>query len=190
MSVRSGMFNGLQQAQASRRASYEKEGHYIQMIDRVKADETRKNELFVAIEKRIVAVVEGAHKPGEQVTHMLMKKHDSFFPNIKQFLIAILGLSEERHDAADFESDMIAICEEEGEHANPLGQTFIEVENKDVMTKNNKPFTTINYKREVPPSEIQELLEEGEIDKTVFFKKVISEEDFNRLLAAEQQGAS
>lgn len=188
--IKAGMFSGLAKAQASRRASYEKPGHYIQMIERVKADKTRKDEYFLAIEKRIVIAVEGIHKTGEQVTHMMMKKHDSFLPNVKAFLADVLDINEESHNDEDFEQAMIDICEEEGDTANPLGQMFIEVENKDVMTKVNKPFTVINYKREVPAKEIAEYLADGDIDASIFYKKVINKDQFEALVAAEEAASA
>ena len=190
MSVKAGMFSGLAKATASRRASYEKPGHYIQMIERVKSDETRKNELFLAIEKRIVVAIEGVHTTGEQVTHMMMKKHDSFLPNVKAFLADILDINEESHSDEDFEQAMIDICCEEGETANPLGQMFIEVENQDVMTKANKPFTVINYKREVPAKEIAEYITDGDIDAALFYKKVINKDQFEALVAAEEAASA
>lgn len=181
MAAKTGMFSGLKAAKASIRATYERPGHYIQMIRGVKAGKNRNKEDFLAIEKVVVAAVEGTHTPGEDVTHLMMPKHDSFLANVKAFIENVLEINDSDYSAEELEEAMEDICGD----SNPMAGTFIEVVNHDIMTKADKPFTIVSYKREVPASEIKELLAEGDIDAAKFYQKVIPEKDFNVLLKDE-----
>lgn len=181
MAVKTGMFKNLRQAKATIRANYERPGHYIQLINRVKADVSRKKEGFVVIEKTIVAAVEGKHTIGETVSHMMMEKHDSFLGNIKAFLLNVLSINEDDFSDEEMEEAMEDICGE----GNPLGGTFVEVENRDTTTKAGGTFTVINYKREVPASEVADLIAGGEIDAEKFYRKVMPQKELEALVANE-----
>lgn len=148
------MFGGIQAAKASMDSNYEKAGQYLERIDAVRVDISRKQESFVAIEKTVIYVIDNAdgrgHRVGEQVTHMLMQKHDPFLPNMKAFIAAACSMASEQIT----EANAMEVCGP----SQPLTGTVVEVSNRQIQTRNNQPFTAINYKREVPPAELIQML--------------------------------
>ncbi len=144
------MFTGIAAAKAKMDANYEAPGHYLERIDRVKIDVTRGQDAFVAIEKTIVHVYDNddgkGHKVGENVTHMMMQKHDSFLPNMKAFIAAACSM-----DAAQITPEnAMQVCGP----VQPLAGTVVECKNRSIMTKKQQPFTLIIYQREVPAAEL------------------------------------
>lgn len=148
------MFTGIQQAKAKMDANYERAGRYLERIDRVRVDISRKQETYLAIEKTVICIIDGddakGHKKGEQITHMLMQKHDMFLPNMKAFIAAACSMNSEE------------ITEENAKEVcgpiQPLTGTVVECHNRMVQTRANQPFTAINYMREVPAAELLQML--------------------------------
>lgn len=157
------MFSGIQQARAKMDANYERTGHYLERIDRVRVDISRKQETFIAIEKTIVFVMDDddgkGHKKGEQITHMLMQKHDMFLPNVKAFIAASLSMEANQIT----EAEGMAVCGVD----QPLTGTVLECQNKMIQTKAGHPFTAITYRRDVPASELLQSLPPN--DQETFF---------------------
>ncbi|MFG0316801.1 MAG: hypothetical protein ACF8XB_05975 [Planctomycetota bacterium JB042] len=164
------LFKGIGDAKASYGAEYERVGHYIQRLDRLKAGENRAKEGFLAIEKTVLYVYpdtlqrwenEGKpqdfrpHVAGDEISHLLMRKHDSFLANVKGFFARVLGCPEEEVtlDAC------AAACDEE----QPMAGYLVEVRSRNQITRKNTNFTKIDYVRAVPPSELKELLPADEI---------------------------
>jgi len=154
---------GLKDAKASLDSNWEKAGHYLQRIDFVKMDDTRKSGVGLFVEKTIIHVFDDddgdGHKVGESPCHSMWTKHDSFLGNVKAFLSKILGLPE--NDVT--EENFYAILDDD----QPLCGTYIEVKNRIIETRASKPFTKINYQREVPAIELAEILSDDE--KEAFF---------------------
>lgn len=144
------MFSGIAAAKAKMDANYEAPGHYLERIDRVKIDVTRDNSAFVAVEKTVIHIYDNddgkGHKKGEQITHMLMQKHDSFLPNMKAFIAAACSMEAEQITPENAQQ----VCGV----SQPLAGTVVECKNRTIMTKKQQPFTLIIYQREVPPSEL------------------------------------
>lgn len=149
-------FKGISAARARIDANYERAGSYWQVITSIKLDKSRKSEVFFAIEKTVVRVLDEriadqppgkkGHPVGESICHMMMAKHDSFLGNVKAFIANTMGL-----DAADItEEHASQVCDS----SQPLTGTVVEVESRSTTTRAGNPFTAINYRREVPPEEV------------------------------------
>lgn len=164
-----GMFTGVEDAKASFDAVYVNVGHYILRIDRVKADESRKKEQFMAVEMTTLHqygdcasfLKEGdspdkLHRPGQAVSHLMMAKHESFKGNVKAMIANILGV----HETEVSEKDCNDICGE----GQPLGGMIIEVRAQNILTRDKRDFTKVTYVREVPASELFNVLDQKIID--------------------------
>lgn len=153
-----GMFKGIENAKASFDAKYVGEGHYLCRIDRIKADQTRTKDDFLAVEMTVLHTFpdgDGAsdkwHRPGEAVSHLMMAKHDSFMGNVKAMVSSILGV----HESEVTEND----CELLSSTSQPLAGSVIELKGRQIITRQNKPFTKITYMRTFPAVELQETLD-------------------------------
>jgi len=146
------VFTGLGAAKTRTASNYVRAGIYWAVIKRCKVDQSRKGDSFFAIEMQIVRVLDNddgrGHSPREEVTHMLMTKHDSFLGNVKAFVANVLGLPDSQVGA----DEAVAVAGPD----QPLTNTICEFHARDIMTRSNKPFTQIDYKREVPFAEAME----------------------------------
>lgn len=95
------VFAGWGQAKASVNAIYHKPGKYIERIDNVKIDMTSDgtNQQFLAIELTILHVLESGppgntHNVGDQVTIMLMKKHQVFMSKSRHYFSRMAGIED------------------------------------------------------------------------------------------------
>ena len=167
MQFAQGIFGGLKEAKARVDSPWLKEGHYYLRIDLVKIDQNRHRETAVFIEQTVVCVLDDGgvdpesgrpvgHKVGEAVTHSIWNKHDSFLGNVKQFLAAATGMQP----AGIGEQDVFAVIGDD----QPLGGTVVEAKNRMILIDDKarpgqqKPFTLINYQREIPAAELLEAL--------------------------------
>ena len=185
------LFRGVDTARASASADYERVGHYIQRIDRVRAGEKHNREQFLAIEKTIVFVFpdtfqafEAAgkpvawrpHVPGETISHLMMQRHPSFLGNAKAAFSKMLGV-----DPSEITLEVCAqICDEK---LNPVGQSFMEVRAREIMTREKKPFTKVDYLRLMPATEVLALLQTSAPE---VLDRVFRDGSLQRLAAAEQ----
>lgn len=154
-----GMFDGIEGAKASFDAKYQGPGHYLNRIDRVKADKTRAGDEFMAVEMTVMhtfmdglGAPEKWHKAGEATSHLMMKKHDSFLGNVKAMVANLLGVHESEVTKAD--------CERISSAEQPMAGMVIELSARDILTKKNQPFTKVSYTREVPAVELPNLLDD------------------------------
>lgn len=142
----SSVFSGIKTAKGRIDANYIRDGRYWTAIRRIKCDKSRQGDVFVAIEQVVVKVLDNAdgkgHRVGEEVTHMLMMRHDSFLGNIKAFIANVLDMPE----AEIGEQEAMEICDD----TQPLTNTVVEVKGRTVETKKGNPFTQVDYIREVP----------------------------------------
>lgn len=151
-----GMFDGIKDAKSSLDANYDRDGDYVSRIDRVKAGKTRSGDEFVAIEKTVIHVFDDGegrgHRVGEEATHMMMTRHDSFQGNFKAFVSNSMGCGQDEVDTA--------ACEEIISDANPMGGLIVRHVNKTIQTRKGTDFTRVSYKGEIAPNELVELLDE------------------------------
>jgi hypothetical protein len=159
-----GLFAGIKNAPRRLDSNYEKPGTYWERIDACKDGKSRKGDDFVVLEKTVIRVIDDAegegHRLGENISHMLMKKYDSFLSNVKTIIANIM----------DIPGDEVteALCEEVFCPESIIGGFVVECSNRNIVTKKGTDFTAITYKREVPPQEVLETLSEEDVER--FFK--------------------
>ena len=161
-----GVFSGMKEAKPSFASNYEREGHYWNVIQQVKLDQNRSRVTFVAFEKVCIRSLDPdapkPHKPGDEMAHLLMSDKDSFLGNMKSAIGGITGMDP--NDVG--EKEALSVCADD----QPMAGMIIENQNRQIMTKAKKPFTLINYIREVPASEVLAAVEAGDIPEHVIEK--------------------
>lgn len=175
------IFKGLKDAKPRVDGNYLTEGRYWLRINKLKIDTSRKNESFLAIEMTNIRTLDDnqgkGHKPGEDVTHMLMAKFDSFLGNVKQFAVCALG-GQVKPEEVD-EAGMMELCADN----QPLHGLVVEVNNKGITTRKGAPFTTVNYLRVVGVEELLHSLSKADQDR------YFPDNYLQKMLAQEQQQA-
>lgn len=179
----SGIFRGLGSAKPTQDGNYTRVGHYLAQINTCKIGQNRKNIPFAAIEMTIVKVFDNAanlgHRPGEEVTRFI-NAGDFFTKDIRQFLCAVAGMTDE------------AVPDEDAEKAaafvfgpmQPLTGRVVEWKGTQITLKNGNPFTKCRFWREVKPSEMQTALTAEEIAR--FFPNGL----FQKMLEMEKSGGA
>lgn len=150
----SGFFNGIESARASEGGNYERAGHYIERINRIKIGRSRKERDFVVFEKTIWHVYDNCanqgHSVGEDVSHMLVKTgNEMFFPNMKSIFSSLAGCPSESVTPQIAEAIITqGLC----------NGMFVECGNRVITTKKGGLFTEIRYKKQVSPQELKAVL--------------------------------
>mgnify|MGYP003631491446 FL=1 len=175
-----GMFDNIEKTAASSNGgSYVRPGHYLARIDRVKSGESAQGSgEFVAIEMTVLdALPDGDipvddqfnilsadywHKAGENVSHLLMAKHQSFQSNFKSFVANVGGIPEAEVDAGKCTAVTQGLFE----------GLIVEVRARTVKTRRGSPFTVVGYSREVPPAEIQERVDAETLERVLGAGKI------------------
>ncbi len=173
-----GMFDEIGKASATFNANYERPGKYIEWIKAVKTVVTRQNGDGIVLEKRVAVVLDDnsgqGHKPGEEVSHMLLSKYDSFLGNVKAMVIGIMGLDDP--DSIS-DAEWVETCEEMvDEKKAPLAGLFVEVHNRNIVTRNENDFTVVSYIQEVHPEEVRELMGD-------YANKFLPADDWDKMIA-------
>lgn len=170
------IFDGIEKARASRQSNWVKPGHYIFSINKIRLGKTRKEEVFMVVEMTVLHVYDGEHRVGQEVSHMLMKKHDSFLPNVKAMIASICEVGEE--DVK--QEDCSRVCKDDGsDEAQPLAGVVVECINQDIPTRTGGIFTQVKYKGVVPFGKLKKILPE---DSQIMF---YPEGELDELAAAE-----
>lgn len=176
------MFKNVKDARANFGANYEREGNYIMFVRRVKLDKNRNDDWFVAVEKIAIECINPGnetkpHRVGEQLSHLLCnygKAKDSFLPNYKAMIMSVFDVPEEEVD--EDACDLVTSDEQ------PMAGMFLEMQNKNVVTKEGNDFTRIKYVRSIPLSEIAERVDMEVLKKCLtrdevnYFEKKLAEE--------------
>lgn len=178
-----GLFTGIDKAKERIDSNWERVGHYISRIDRMKVDKNRKGQIGVFVEKTVLLVLDDAegdgHRVGESITHAIWKHHDSFLGNVKHLVSRVLAVNP-----STVTEDMVFQLVGDDQ---PLAGTVVENRNRLTTTKANKPFTVINYEREVPALELVDLLDDQQ--QEFFFPdgglKKLAEDELAELEAAQ-----
>ncbi len=155
------IFGNIKDAKMRVGANYVKEGHFLLRMDAVKIDKKRNGVIFMAVEMTVLKVLDGStnHKVGEAVCHWLDTTKDSFLGNVKSMIAHIMDMKPE-----DITKEhAVLICGPD----QPMTGNVVEVQAKQIMTKANKPFTEVNYRREVPPAEALTMLD-SEVQRLYF----------------------
>lgn len=143
-------FGKVSEAKAQGSGNFIKPCDIIARIDKIKQGESRKGDAFVAIEMTVYHVFEGSHSVGENVTHMLMQKHDSFLGNWKGAIMGITG----GDDSEVTEEASNAIVSDE----QPLSNLIIRLGARNIQTKAGNDFTVVDYHGEVSEEDWSSLL--------------------------------
>lgn len=149
------IFAGIEQAKASFGANYLRDGRYFALLRNVKQDKNRKHVPFVAFELTILVCLPGQaniHRPGEECSHLLMANNDSFLGNLKGAFAGIYG--------CEAEAITRDVCREFAPETgdSPLAGRLIEVTARGIVTKDNKPFTVVDYRRSITATELAEMM--------------------------------
>lgn len=150
------MFGGVEAAKPMTQANYQRPGRYWQRINKCKTDRSRKNEDFAAIEMTIIKIintdgVQNPHRVGEDTTRMIMKKQDQFLPEVKAFVCGCTGLPQEQVTEAN--------CNMVFGPDQPLAGMIVEVNGYLITTRAGRPFTKVQFEREVKAAEALSVLD-------------------------------
>lgn len=164
------MFEGVGSAKANFGANYERPGHYLMFIRRVKKDKTRKGVKFVAVEKVClhhfsVDEEENPHVVGEQLSHLLMTDKDSFLGNLKAMIANTFGKPPEAVTPK--------VCDLVVSDKQPMSCRVVEMDNRLIITKEKKqPFTQVNYRRTLTPDEIKAVVSQEVLEQFLSVKEL------------------
>lgn len=168
-----GIFEGIGQAKSRIDGNYVIPSHFLGRINRVKTGKNRKEEGFFVVELTVVHDCEPdkyergvyGHAVGEEVSHMMMSKHDSFLGNVKGFISNTLDMPDDEIG----EEEAMAVCADD----QPLAGTIVEVAARNTKTRAGNDFTVVNYKGEVPLEDMlsiwEQMGEEGAERRLRFF---------------------
>jgi len=134
-----GIFNGIGGVKSSQDSNYIRPCEGVFQINSVKHVVSQTNKSLVIIELTAVHV-DGGHKPGEEVSHILNTAHMSWMANFKNFLTAALDCSDEEVTEE--------VCEQILGN-NALAGEYVKLVARDVETKSGNPFTKVIYKGNV-----------------------------------------
>jgi hypothetical protein len=157
-----GLFDGVKKADLNFGSNYAREGNYIVFIRRIAEGKTRKGRDFVAVEKVVLEVIsapeEKAHKPGEQMSDLMMADKDSFLGNFKTMVVNLMGVQAEEVDED--------ACNLITSDTQPLAGIVAEVNNIERIGKESqKPYTLKKYVRSLPVEEILARFDEEQLKK-------------------------
>lgn len=159
-----GIFGGMQDAKSRIDGNYVIPSHFLGRINKCKQGKNRKDEGFFVIEMTVLHDCEPdkfdrgkwGHSVGEEVSHMMMSKHDSFLSNVKGFISSTLDMTDDKIG----EDEALMVCADD----QPLAGTIVEVASRNTVTRAGNDFTVVNYKGEVPMDQMVGIFEEmGEI---------------------------
>jgi hypothetical protein len=170
-------------------------GHYIGMIERIKAGESQQGKgPFVAIELRnMLTLADGDipvsesfeplgkdawHRPGESITQILMERNQMFLVNFKSMVVAIGNITEAEVDKQK--------CEQVTGGA--FDGLFVEWVCRPQRKKNGELFNAMYYQREVPSEEVKRRVPKDILD-LVLGEGVIDEILKNEAAAAAKAQA-
>lgn len=166
-----GLFDQIGSVKASLDANYVRPGHYAFLIEAGKLAADRVGIPFTVLEMVCVAVYPDTagylpieesgvatvkpHFVGERASHLLKNGgpgKDMFLPNIKSMLMGILAIAE-----ADVTPQLVERCfvPQGGESA--LRGLVVEVQARNIKTKQKKDFTRITYLGIVPLERYEEI---------------------------------
>ncbi len=183
------VFAGIEKAKASFASNWERAGHYIERIDRVKLEENRKNIMRVVVEKTVLYVVDKGnavlpHNAGDQVVDIISSDKDAFQSNVKQLILGVFGVADEDITEEYLEEEIFA-----DDKIGMFSGLIVEMSNQDITTLKGSEFTKKLYVRPVPAKELSELLDGvdyGQRVKDRFFRNGL----LDQMIEAEGGDAS
>ena len=160
------IFAGINRVKPLVSATYHGRGRYLQRIERIKLEEDRAGVPMFIIEMTVLHVLDNegshptAHRVGETVSFLVKKSNvDYFGREISAFVKNVL--EEDLTQMSDEESESIieAIVADQ----QPLAGTVVETFGRHKVGDDGQEKCYCSFKREVPASEVAEVLNEHEI---------------------------
>jgi hypothetical protein len=160
------IFAGIEGAKASFGANYVRKGHYLMVVRNAKHIVTRKGAHAVVFELTCAAVLNdlgnaNPHREGEETTHYLAADKDSFLGNLKAAICGIGNCTE-----PEVTQEVLATCimEPNSVEFSPLAKLCVELVATDITTREGNPFTRVDYKRQIAPSELGTIISQKAAD--------------------------
>lgn len=167
MALSSGLFAGIAKAQATTQSRFFHQGSFItvlnKIVDRTGANKTRNSGNAIIFEQKVLVVrdaggVENPLRPGQTVAHMISdggKRADMFLPNVKAALGQIVQAAEPSFDPeTTSEEDWMRLLDL-ALTQQKLSGLFLSVVCTPIVTRDNRPFTRINYERVLSARELR-----------------------------------
>lgn len=196
------IFAGVDEAKASfDGGNYIVPCRFVARINRMKAAVNKDSEPYFANEMLVVHVLDTSesvkagkapHRAGDEVTDMKMKKHPSFWGNVKSMVAAIEGTSAEglMQQLQASGRTLLQHCDEMVSDAQPYAGMFVEINARQIPTKKQRAvlmpdgtttlqpgiFTKVGYMRAVPAAEVKQMIPpdaaarlfpKGELDQAI-----------------------
>jgi hypothetical protein len=160
-----GLFKGINKVRANFGANYERGGHYLMFIRRVKKDSNRHDEDFVAVEKVCLKVISPLNEPnphhvGESCTHLMADYgpgKDYFLPNLKAMLSRVFGVPD-----SEVTEESMELVVGDGQ---PMAGLIVEMQNQQFLTKEKKERVNRTYIRTLTKEEAEEQIGRDVIEK-------------------------
>lgn len=158
-----GMFSGINDAKVFGSSDWIVPGHYITLLNKIKAFQNRQNHLCVAIEQTVLHDFgDGESNPspnrvGQDVAQVLnLTKHEAAFGNLRAMIANLLDVPVDKVGEKEAEE----LCDPDKQ---PLAGRIVEVQARTIKKQNGEPFTKIEYKRIISDDDAARLLSEDAI---------------------------
>ncbi|MEM7203057.1 MAG: hypothetical protein AAF628_22545 [Planctomycetota bacterium] len=139
------IFDGIEKAATTRSGNWVRPGTYHAQINGVRLTQKFTGERFVAVEMKVVGVVDDdngqGHRIGEEVVHLMKVSSPNFLGNFKQFACSTLGCTEA--ELGQVEADRITSDEQ------PLAGIVVEFNAVLTDTRQGNKFTKVIYRGEI-----------------------------------------
>lgn len=145
-------FDNIEAAKATEGGNWVRPGRYQAELGAVKMVTNRSKAELMAIESKIVAVLDNAggagHRVNEEIVHFLKVSLDSFLGNAKQFISAALTCHPD--DVGASQADTVVSDEQ------PLAGIIVEFTAVNIKTKAGGDFTKVMYVGQIVDGELVE----------------------------------
>lgn len=140
-----GVFDKIGDAKSSEDSNPVRVGEIVAQITECKIITKYTGELMMLINMTVKEVLDGDHRPGEEITHFLKVASPSFLGNVKQFIASTLEVDPDQVSKKDAER----VTSDE----NPLAGMVVRVGARMIKTREGKDFTKVFYKGPVKQAE-------------------------------------
>lgn len=167
-------------------------GDYLMRIEAMKLTTNLKNECLLVIELTCLHVFSDAaahqiganpHVPGEKLAASYKQSSLSFDGNVKAMIAGLEGIPGDQIDAALAQGNTSITQHAAHMTSNdqPYAGMIVHVSAMQILTRQQNPFTKVEWRREVRPSELQGILPPQEL------QRLFPGDTLQRLLETEQK---
>jgi len=143
-----GVFDKIGDAKSSQDSNPVRPGEFHGRIDEVKLVEKFDGTKLCLINMTVMAVQNGDHHEGEEVTHFMRTDSLSFLGNFKQFVSSTLACDPDQVGTA--EAERVTSDEQ------PLAGKIVRVKARIIQTRKGNDFTKVHYGGQVDAPEVLE----------------------------------